>query len=768
MDNRKTARWFFVLGINGMAIVALFISLREGIVTMSLLFEASSVILAVLFSFLMALITRSSLLTSQWANQSSLELEQLKDALVGNYQKAITTTGSIETYWFKGELDTDVSIPTKEQQETGRVPGGLRGLIQSVIKSRGQLFISAEADVSWLTPLKRQQLSRGEDLSEGTWWRLFRLFKESVTIYSQPCSLAQVDPANHKHASLQCPNDAKTATLPEPRFKKGKERLDGLLDSTQQYLVKNFFLAELKIVVPFVILCVVYFALSVALVSAIGTPELTKLVEAAGFMIIAIFAEPILSPIIKYVVRRNAPPTTKWTAERLVAEGFSSIVVITTIVVSLYFVNMLALPFRNALILELWSTWKHLFARLLILSSVAALLIISMKDLIAVSFEKTIGSKELIYDESFLSVIQKFGIAYVLIFFSAAIILSYQTQLNTSPDTVILTYVFIGSLVTGVLGYASRDSLEDFFSGVMLRVNPPFVEGDRIILPSGEVCDVVDIGMTMVTLYNVTLNAEIYVPNKQLTEMTITNVSRPDLELRLQLTTQVTAETGKLRDAELLLIDCAYFEPEVDQAIVNEEDFGDADSKAFWERHERSTVKSEIDRLTGLYPDLNQMRVPTGDNASQVTKPFETITQESIDGVAKARRKWKLNTEEANEDNRLDALQSLVDNFGNLCGAVFSIGDYRPELKQEIAQLITELSKEPTVHSRFEVSDGESSYVAVTLNVFTIHLERRYEVENKLNKRILDRLSAKKLLFGSTLDHDSLRQTKSNHSVSRK
>jgi small-conductance mechanosensitive channel len=752
MDIRKTVRWFLALGTTGVAIVALAVSLKERIVPMSLGSEASSVIAVLLFSSLMALFTRSILLTSQWANQSKVELDQLKDTLVGNYQKV--TSGSIETYWFKGQLDADVSKPTKEQQETARVPGGIRGLVQSVIKSRGQLFISADADVSWLSPLKRQQLSRGEDLSEGTWWRLFRLFKESAAIYSQPCSLAQVDPAKHRHVSLQCSDDVKTATPPESLFKKGKERLDGLLDSTQQYLVKNFSLTELKLVVPFVMLCAAYSAVSVALVLAIGTPELTNLVEAVGFTLIAIFAEPILSPVIKYAVRRNVPPTTKWTTERLAAEGFSSIVVIATIAVSLYFVNVLALPFRNVLILEFWSIWKHLFARLLILSGVAALLIISMKDIIAVSFEKTIGSKELVYDESFLSVIQKFGIAYVIIFFSAAIILSYQTQLNASPDTVILTYVFIGSLVTGVLGYASRDSLEDFFSGVMLRVNPPFVEGDRIILPSGEVCDVVEIGMTMVTLYNVTLNAEIYVPNKQLTEMTITNVSRPDLELRLQLTTQVKAKTGKLREAELLLIDCAYFEPEVDQAIVNEEDFGDADSKAFWERHDRATVKSEIDRLTGLYPDLNQMRVPTGDNASQVTKPFETITNDSITGIAEARRQWKLNTAEAQESVRLDALHSLVDNFGKLCGAVFSIGDYRPELKQEIAPLITELSKEPTVHSRFDVSDNEGSYVSATLNVFTIHLERRYEVENKLNKRILDRLAEKGLLFAPTTNSE--------------
>jgi small-conductance mechanosensitive channel len=345
--------------------------------------------------------------------------------------------------------------------------------------------------------------------------------------------------------------------------------------------------------------------------------------------------------------------------------------------------------------------------------------------------------------------------AYALIMFSAVFILSYQKELGiASPETVVWIYAFVMSLLTGFLGYAARGSLDDFFSGVMLRVNPPFGEGDRIVLPSGEICDVTKMGMTMVTLYNVTLNAEIYIPNKEIADMTITNISRPDLELRIQLSVPVRPGRGFLEQAEEILIDCAYAEGEVDQALVTRADLSEK-GKEYWDNHDRITIEEQIRTLIHDYPDLENMPVPVGDNVKLDTKTFKAVVEEAQKSIADARANWVAhvsvgndeNNEKLNQKARTDGIRKIITSFGQLSGAIFSIADYRPELKEAIAPLVSEISKEPVVHSRVEASE-EKSHVLVTLNAFALHLERRYEVENKLNKVILDRLAEANLLYG--------------------
>jgi hypothetical protein len=73
-----------------------------------------------------------------------------------------------------------------------------------------------------------------------------------------------------------------------------------------------------------------------------------------------------------------------------------------------------------------------------------------------------------------------------------------------------------------------------------------------------------------------------------------------------------------------------------------------------------------------------------------------------------------------------------------LCNAIYSIGDSIPEIKEELDPLISELTKEPVVHSLTQIT-GERSIVCFTLNAFILHLERRYELEHILNEAILTR-----------------------------
>jgi small-conductance mechanosensitive channel len=394
------------------------------------------------------------------------------------------------------------------------------------------------------------------------------------------------------------------------------------------------------------------------------------------------------------------------------------------------------------------SLWLDPIARIILLAVLTALSMYSARNLTLSILQRVFKGSQFKYDEALFGVIQAFAFAYILIIFSAILILSFQKELGiASPDTIVLVYVFIGGIFTGALGYTSRESLENLFSGIMLRVNRPFSVGDRIILPSGEICDVREIGMEGVRLYNVLLNAEIYMSNTAITAISVTNVSRPDLELRLQVSVSIKAEKGSLADAETNLIQCAYDEPEVDQMLINDDEIKDRpDVVEFYKNTNRKSVQILVDELCRTYPEIQEVRVLKGAGASWQVDLFNKVVEEALVEMLNARNAYKNAKESDNKKEITDAIANVIGSWDKLANAVHSVGEKLPDFKDDLIPLITEMSKEPSVHSNFKTSDNDT-YILVTLNVFAIHLERRFEVEHKLNKAILDKLKERGLLF---------------------
>lgn len=171
----------------------------------------------------------------------------------------------------------------------------------------------------------------------------------------------------------------------------------------------------------------------------------------------------------------------------------------------------------------------------------------------------------------------------------------------------------------------------------------------------------------------------------------------------------------------------------MDQAVIHEGEFGNA--KKFWEDRGRRSVEKHLDDLKRIYPRILTTDVATGEGASMQVDDFDKICKKALCKIGIARANYK-----AGKDKR-KSIREIVSNFDKLSNAVFSIGDSLPDLKEDLELLLTELSKEPVVHSHFEPSSSDKTYLTVKLNVFAIYLERRYEVEQKLNKKIVDRLS---------------------------
>ncbi|WP_081403011.1 mechanosensitive ion channel family protein [Scytonema hofmannii] len=80
---------------------------------------------------------------------------------------------------------------------------------------------------------------------------------------------------------------------------------------------------------------------------------------------------------------------------------------------------------------------------------------------------------------------------------------------------------------TFVLGFALKDILANFFSGLVLLIDTPFQFGDVISLSDGSVAVIKKIGVRLTKLLLIDTNCEIYIPNGSLESQKIINLSRP-------------------------------------------------------------------------------------------------------------------------------------------------------------------------------------------------------------------------------------------------
>ena len=82
--------------------------------------------------------------------------------------------------------------------------------------------------------------------------------------------------------------------------------------------------------------------------------------------------------------------------------------------------------------------------------------------------------------------------------------------------------------MTFVLGFALRDILSNFFSGLVLLVDTPFQFGDVVSLQDGSVAVIKSIGIRLTTLYLIESHCDLLVPNAALQSQNLINFSRPN------------------------------------------------------------------------------------------------------------------------------------------------------------------------------------------------------------------------------------------------
>jgi len=99
-------------------------------------------------------------------------------------------------------------------------------------------------------------------------------------------------------------------------------------------------------------------------------------------------------------------------------------------------------------------------------------------------------------------------------------------------------WVAIGG-ITFVLGFALKDILANFFSGVVLLIDTPFRFGDVVVLEDGTRAVIKKVGLRVTNLYVIDQHSELYLPNGLFQSQEIINLTRPTTDYYYTVTVPV-------------------------------------------------------------------------------------------------------------------------------------------------------------------------------------------------------------------------------------
>lgn len=117
-----------------------------------------------------------------------------------------------------------------------------------------------------------------------------------------------------------------------------------------------------------------------------------------------------------------------------------------------------------------------------------------------------------------------------------------------------ITFFIAGLGVLGlIIAFAAQDTLSNFFSGIHIMLDRPFAVGDRLVLESGEVCRVIDVGLRSTRLYDLSDHNTIILPNNKVASMKILNQTRPDERARARVDVGVGPGSDAKKVEEILL-----------------------------------------------------------------------------------------------------------------------------------------------------------------------------------------------------------------------
>ncbi|MEM3444902.1 MAG: mechanosensitive ion channel family protein [Thermoplasmata archaeon] len=148
------------------------------------------------------------------------------------------------------------------------------------------------------------------------------------------------------------------------------------------------------------------------------------------------------------------------------------------------------------------------------------------KDVVIYFFRQVAQKTETEIDDILVPVFDKVGGAIIVI-----VILIYFVNKVFSVDVTLL--VASMGVLGLIIGFAAQDSLSNFFSGILLLLDRPFVEGDIVTLgDSDKWYRVEKIGLRSTRFYSIFDDVMVVIPNNKISSERIVNMVEPEETLR--------------------------------------------------------------------------------------------------------------------------------------------------------------------------------------------------------------------------------------------
>ncbi len=208
--------------------------------------------------------------------------------------------------------------------------------------------------------------------------------------------------------------------------------------------------------------------------------------------------------------------------------------------------------------------------------------------------------------------------------------------------TIILGFIFIFDTwhinispllatagIAGIaIGFAVRDSLANILGGMQLVLDKTFKVGDKVELESGEMGEILDIGIrsTKLRTYD---NEVIYIPNGSLANTKIKNFTVPDLSVRVNINFGVEYGSDPDQVRKVVLetvkkIDSVIDNPEPAVQFLNMSDFSLDFVARVWVSSWTEAYSTKLKVTDKIYKALNKAKIG-------IPFPTRTIYTKNID-----------------------------------------------------------------------------------------------------------------------------------------
>ena len=178
----------------------------------------------------------------------------------------------------------------------------------------------------------------------------------------------------------------------------------------------------------------------------------------------------------------------------------------------------LKIAFSRLGAIEIVQQFESLLTASLII--VLSYLLIQLIDKVVIYYLKEYTQQtEVMWDDVLLPIIEAVAPVIIITIATGLVLKSFGVDLTG-------IWVTLGG-ASFIIGFAVKDILANFFSGIVLLIDTPFQFGDVLRLEDGSLGMLKKIGVRVTQLYMFGSHCDVYVPNSTLQEQNITNLSRP-------------------------------------------------------------------------------------------------------------------------------------------------------------------------------------------------------------------------------------------------